>query len=448
MNTAIPTERAAIIVVGLGYGDEAKGATVDALAAHVPDTTAVVRWSGGAQTAHNVIHGSRHHTFRQFGSATFLDIPTYLSAPMLFAPDRLLAEAETLQAKGIADPLGLITVDARCLVTTPIHRALNQAREIARGASAHGSCGHGIGETVAYDLASAAGSRRGDSIGNFPVHADLPMRARAPRVGDLADVKALTRQLDDLARYAKAFIDDHGTKVSFGSVTEMAQSLHEAAGAVRVTHRGDDEMFDLLSQGSVIFEGSQGVLLDQDYGFHPHTTWATTVPRDLRARLTAGGVTPFTLGLTRSYSTRHGYGPMPTESTEVSVHEPHNGTGRFQGAWRQGHLDLAALRYAVFAAGGVDGISVSHIDGIQPKVAASWGHHHDPALYATVTEHLSDKRTHLAQTAQPHLVPVRDTLDLLTRIEQVTGAPVVLTANGPARKDRMFARATVGSFAA
>ena len=64
--------RQAIVVVGLGYGDESKGATVDYLASVLDDTVAVVRWSGGAQAAHNVRHGPRHHTFRQFGSASLL----------------------------------------------------------------------------------------------------------------------------------------------------------------------------------------------------------------------------------------------------------------------------------------------------------------------------------------------------------------------------------------
>ncbi|MFZ2242157.1 MAG: adenylosuccinate synthetase, partial [Gordonia amarae] len=67
---------APIIVVGLGYGDESKGATVDYLASTIRDTAAVVRWSGGAQAAHNVCHGPRHHTFRQFGSGTLRGVRT------------------------------------------------------------------------------------------------------------------------------------------------------------------------------------------------------------------------------------------------------------------------------------------------------------------------------------------------------------------------------------
>lgn len=84
--TLTTAPRQTIIVAGLGYGDESKGATVDYLAAALPDVVAVVRWSGGAQAAHNVRHGHRHHTFSQFGSGTFCDVRTILRAPMLVNP--------------------------------------------------------------------------------------------------------------------------------------------------------------------------------------------------------------------------------------------------------------------------------------------------------------------------------------------------------------------------
>ena len=142
-----------IVVVGLGYGDESKGATVDYLASTIGDTAAVVRWSGGGQAAHNVCHGPRHHTFRQFGSGTLRGVRTIARAPMLVNPISLATEAAELAVLGVGDPFGLLTVDANALVTTPIHVAMNRAREIARGAARHGSCGEGVGETRAYALA-------------------------------------------------------------------------------------------------------------------------------------------------------------------------------------------------------------------------------------------------------------------------------------------------------
>jgi adenylosuccinate synthase len=436
----LPTEHAAIIVAGLGYGDESKGATVDALAAHIPDTTAVVRWSGGAQAAHNVVHGPRHHTFRQFGSASFLGVQTFLMAPMLFDPLMLLTESGQLEGLGVANALGLVTVDERCLVTTPIHRALNRARELARGTGRHGSCGLGIGETAAYDLACKSRAREGDTVGNFVAPNSVAPGARALTAFDLRFRAHLRRGLDEFAAYAApllAQVDDPDGLLDFGSIDQMASDLHDISAAITQSPcvRGLGAAMDA---GTVIFEGSQGVLLDQDYGFHPHTTWSTTSPRDLRRKLAADGRNPYVLGLTRSYATRHGAGPMPTENAAVQVPEPHNGTGIFQGGWRQGHLDLAALRYAVLASGGVDGISVSHLDEMQDTIVTSWGWENDVALYARAADPLSERRTAIAERARPEYADCAGQDDLLDSIRRATGAPVVVTSNGPARAHRKF----------
>ncbi|MEV3960590.1 adenylosuccinate synthetase [Nocardia sp. NPDC050193] len=100
-----------------------------------------MRFNGGAQAAHNVVAHGRHHTFAQFGSGTFSGVPTLLSEHMLVEPLALAAEAERLARLGVADPLSLLAVDGRALLTTPIHIAANRAREEARG-----------GETAAYAL--------------------------------------------------------------------------------------------------------------------------------------------------------------------------------------------------------------------------------------------------------------------------------------------------------
>lgn len=430
--------RTPVVVAGLGYGDEAKGATVDALAALLPDTVAVARWSGGAQAAHNVIHGPRHHTFHQFGSATLLDVRTFLLAPMLVDPLLLVAEAHDLAALGVADPLDLVAVDTGCLVTTPLHRAMNRAREIARGADRHGSCGLGIGETVAYDLACRQGARRGDLVGNFAAPGTVVAGATALRAGDLADRRRIVRALDELAAYARPLLEsvaDPDGALEVGGIHELAAQLHDAGTAVRTT-AGPDEAYRALESGTVIFEGSQGVLLDEDHGFHPHTTWATTSPRPLRDRLRAAGFDPFVLGLTRSYTTRHGAGPMPGESADVRIPEPHNVEERFTGAWRQGHLDLAALRYAARVAGGVDAIGLSHLDVFPGRVLTSWGAAADAVLATTVDEPLAARRTRAARDARPQYAECADPAALVARLENTIGAPVQLSADGPERGDR------------
>src|SRR5258707_5943403 len=140
-----------VIVVDLGYGDAGKGTVVDWLCSpgQAGGPRTVVRFNGGAQAAHNVVtQDGRHHTFAQFGSGT-LSAPgtrTYLSRFMLVDPLALVGEAEHLARLGVAAPLALVAIDRDALLTTPYHQAANRAREAARGAARHGSCGMGVGE--------------------------------------------------------------------------------------------------------------------------------------------------------------------------------------------------------------------------------------------------------------------------------------------------------------
>ncbi|MFL1382300.1 adenylosuccinate synthetase, partial [Nocardiopsis protaetiae] len=120
----------------------------------------------------------------------------------------------------------------------------------------------------------------------------------------------------------------------------------------------------LLARTPVVFEGAQGVLLDEWHGFHPHTTWSTTTTANPLALLAEAGADARRIGVVRSYTTRHGAGPFPTEAPGLAalLPEAHNGTHPWQGAFRVGHLDLVAHRYALAATGGVDSLVVTHAD--------------------------------------------------------------------------------------
>ena len=143
-------ETRATIVTDLGYGDAGKGRLVDYLA-RTQGARLVIRHNGGSQAAHNVVTpDGRHHTFSQFGAATFVPgVRTHLSRYMLVNPRLLLQEAQALATKGVPDALQRLTIDQDALVVTPYQQAANWVRELARGNARHGSCGHGVGETMA-----------------------------------------------------------------------------------------------------------------------------------------------------------------------------------------------------------------------------------------------------------------------------------------------------------
>ncbi|MFI9011075.1 adenylosuccinate synthetase [Actinosynnema sp. NPDC053489] len=389
-----------VIVVGLGFGDEGKGAVVDALC-HRGPVTSVVRFNGGAQAAHNVVVGDRHHTFSQFGSGTLADVPTHLSRFTLVEPIALAAEVRELEDLGVTDPLRLLSIDADALLTTPVHVAANRAREDARGAARHGSCGKGIGETTWYGL--LAGARPGQVVEHQEV---IGTPGPAPTVGDCAHPAVLRRKLDALARFYEPLIG------AGPPIDDLVSLYRDFADAVRITT--GDEVGRLADRGRLVFEGAQGVLLDQTHGFHPHTTWSTVTPDNARALL--GDRPAAVVGVTRTYQTRHGAGPLPTEDAGVLARFPerHNGTGEYQGAWRAGHLDAVLLRYAVDACGGVDGLAVTHLDARDLKVATGHG------------------------------TPLTDLTDPVPWLEAHLGVPVLITGAGPDRADyalRALARA-------
>lgn len=350
------------IVVGLGFGDEAKGATTAHIAATTNPAT-VVRFNGGAQTAHNVVDAGRHHTFRLFGSGTLTGTPTYLSRHVLVDPWMLAAESERLATLGVIDPLSLITVSPDALIATPIHRAANRTREELRSGAAHGSCGLGIGETRWYSLAHAASLRAGQTLWEITTNSDVDEPPLT--VADCQDATTLRTRLTALSGFYAPLLA-HG-KHALPPVEEMVETLVEFGHAV--TTAPDAEHLALTARrGHLLFEGAQGVLLDEWRGFHPHTTWSTTLPSAAQELLADAGLAPAkVVGVLRTYTTRHGYGPMPTEDHDLFdvLAEPHNGTGRYQGAWRVGHVDLQLVKYAAKvcrAHGGLDALSVSHLD--------------------------------------------------------------------------------------
>src|SRR3954451_14115232 len=96
--------KTAIITVGLGFGDEGKGAAVDFLCRrHGADL--VVRYCGGSQAGHNVqLPDGRRHTFSQFGAATLAGVSTFTGPRVVLPPTALVREAPHLEELGIADP--------------------------------------------------------------------------------------------------------------------------------------------------------------------------------------------------------------------------------------------------------------------------------------------------------------------------------------------------------
>lgn len=355
-------------LIGLGFGDCGKGVFTDALTRRWQAHT-VVRFNGGAQAGHNVVlPDGRHHTFSQFCAGTLVPgVFSVLAAPVVVHPTALAVEERALRALGIEDAFARLLIDARCRTTTPFHQAAGRLRELARADAPHGTCGVGVGETMRHALAHPEEVLRYGDLARSARAAQLLEAVRARLASEFRDADAPAGR-EEAWRHEQAVLDDAGFGVRW--LAQVQEVLHQAPPAPleRIAER-------LALAGTVLFEGAQGVLLDEWRGFHPHTTWSSIHTDAAESVLIDLGIRPeFThLGVLRAYLTRHGAGPLPTADAALDrLAEPHNTGEGWQGRFRRGHPDAVLLRYALAAAGQIDGLLVSHLDCFARGVRLRW----------------------------------------------------------------------------
>lgn len=336
------------LIAGLGYGDEGKGTMTDFYTKKMLAQT-VVRYNGGPQAGHTVVtdKGDRH-VFSQFGAGTLAGAATFLSSFMLVSPTNMFNEAKALERLGIRKPLSLMMVSPKCKIVTPFHVYANRIREELRGHARHGSCGMGIGETVDYSL-------------KFPEQTLL--------AGDLCSTSLVWQKLTALRDYYMQefpevnsphmdMIRDEDMIGSYASEYYKWQKL--------VTIVSDEEAMPEILKFNTVFEGAQGVLLDEHVGFRPHNTWSTCTFENALS-LIGKDVTTHTVskvGVLRAYATRHGAGPFVSEHSDLSVlpADQTNVTGEWQGSFKRGYFDLVLAEYAIKACGGLQELVITHMD--------------------------------------------------------------------------------------
>ncbi|RLB53475.1 MAG: adenylosuccinate synthetase [Deltaproteobacteria bacterium] len=350
----------AFVVVDLGFGDAGKGTITDYLV-RSRGASLVVRFNGGAQAGHNVVTGDgRHHTFSQFGSGTFVPgVRTHLAAQVVLHPSALLVENRRLESIGVPDAVERLTIAPTARVTTPYHQALGRLREVARGEGRHGTCGVGVGETVR------------DAIS----HPDDVLRAADLWTGRDALIAKLTRTRERLGPKARAELskcDDVGAAQEEmrifddeGVVGRWMDFIAPLSG--RPTMLAEEVGRNLPSDSTLVLEGAQGVLLDEDWGFHPHTTWSSCTTNNALTWLANQEITGpvHRVGVVRTYATRHGQGPLPSATPDLDhLDEPHNTDAGWQGRFHRGWPDPLLWRYALRATKGVDSLAVTHLDRV------------------------------------------------------------------------------------
>jgi len=437
--------RQVFLTVDLGFGDAGKGSIVDCLT-RTYDAHTVVRYNGGAQAGHRVVTDGatpQDHVFAQFGSGTLAGANTHLSHYMLLEPLAMMAEAQHLRALGVRDAFQRTTIDARALVITPFQRAANRLRELVRGDQRHGSCGMGIGETMADALTHGENVLR---VGDLTNPDRLYTKLAFLRKVNLAKMPVQCRALTQTASVVAEL-----ELLTDPSWADWLMAAYQTFAAQAQIVKGDYLHSLLARTGTVIFEGAQGVLLDEWAGFHPYTTWSTTTLANAHTLLAearyTGHVTQ--VGITRAYATRHGAGPFVSEDATLTHALPDacNSFGAWQQGFRAGWLDLVMLRYALQTVGPLDYLAVTCLDRLAalPALQVCRQYEHatgviDQIMPSPTPRDLAYQAqlTHTLAHCQPRLESVTDPRALLALINAELSLPIGLISTGPTARDKQF----------
>jgi adenylosuccinate synthase len=305
------------IVTDLFFGDGGKGMTVDYLCTKTQDPI-VVKFTGGPQCGHTVMHADVKHVFASFGSGTFRGAPTYLTEHCLFYPPAALMEYELLQS--VLREVPTLYVHPLTKLITP-YDVVN-GRMLEKGAK-HGSCGMGIGATMTRNEHSA-----------YRLYAV-----------DLQNENVLFQKLRAIGKWYKTelYRDESAKAELENEMNAFIQAFYK----MKIVGANYTMLNDY---DSLIFEGGQGILLDREHGFFPNVTYGHTTSRNAMEVANQMGIDDISVYyVTRCYQTRHGNGWMSNEQAVelINNEEEINVENQWQGKMRVGEFDYDLLNYSL-----------------------------------------------------------------------------------------------------
>ena len=420
-----------VVVIGTQWGDEGKGKIVDLLTdrAH-----AVARFQGGHNAGHTLVIDGKKTVLHLIPSGILRDsVMCLIGNGVVLSPQALFAEVDELEKTGV--PVSeRLRISESCPLLLRYHVALDAAREKARGKSAIGTTGRGIG----------------------PCYEDKVAR-RGLRVDDLMHAERFTEKLKQVMEYhnytLKNYfkcdeVDYQETLDENLAIAERMRPLVTDVTGMLADYSANDK--------SVLFEGAQGTLLDIDHGTYPYVTSSNC---SAGAAATGTGVGPrqldYILGITKAYTTRVGSGPFPTELNDgVGKHLGEKGhefgatTGRQR---RCGWFDAVALRRSreINSLSGLCITKLDVLDGLEEIklcVAYKYDGHESPTppTGAEALEQCEPVYETLPgwQESTVGITEIDQLPDnaraYLKRVEAVTGAPVDIISTGPDRNETII----------
>ena len=313
-----------VVVIGTQWGDEGKGKLVDLL---TEQAAAVVRFQGGHNAGHTLVINGEKTVLHLIPSGVLREgVQCMIGNGVVLCPEALIKEIDILEKSGVPVK-NRLTISEACALILPVHIAIDQAREKARGSKAIGTTGRGIG----------------------PAYEDKVAR-RGLRAGDLRNTEEFAKRLKDLVDYHNFMLVNYyqAEAVNYEEILANTLALGELIKPM-LTDVGEDLHAHQQQGHNIMFEGAQGALLDIDHGTYPYVTSSNTTAG---GAATGSGVGPlaidYVLGITKAYSTRVGNGPFPTELDDsygehlgVKGHEFGATTGRKR---RCGWFDAVSMR--------------------------------------------------------------------------------------------------------
>ncbi|MFV0554123.1 MAG: adenylosuccinate synthase [Mangrovibacterium sp.] len=319
------------VILGLQWGDEGKGKIVDVL---TPNYDAIARFQGGPNAGHTLEIGNMKHVLHTIPSGIFHENKqNIIGNGVVLDPVVFQKEIEGIQKLGI-DLHKNLYISKKTHLILPTHKLLDAASEAAKGDAKIGSTLKGIGPTY-KDKTSREGLRVGDLFLNFEEKYSKQVAAHKELLENFFHFD----YAEELAKQEEEWMQS----------IELLKSFHIVDSEHQINAL-------LAEEKSVLAEGAQGTLLDIDFGSYPFVTSSNTI---CAGACTGLGLAPQRIGkvygIFKSYCTRVGMGPFPTElHCEVGQklrdagHEYGSTTGRPR---RCGWLDLVALNYSIMING-------------------------------------------------------------------------------------------------
>lgn len=421
-----------VVLLGTQWGDEGKGKITDLIA---KDYDYVVRYQGGNNAGHTVIHGDTKLALHLIPSGIMYDnVTPMIGNGCVVDPKVLLEEIDSLAGLNISCERLLISGNAHVIM--PYHLDLDGASERRLGNNLIGTTHRGIGPCY-QDKASRTGIRIQDLFDEHIFRAKVET-ALAEKNDILSKVYGLpTYTVDQICEdylpYAQRILP---------YICESSQILNEA----------------LDQKKWILFEGAQATMLDIDHGTYPFVT---------SSNCTAGGACTGTgvgpkaidrvLGIAKAYLTRVGSGPFPTELSDETGdiltqvgHEYGVTTGRQR---RAGWYDAVIVKYAVDVNGLTD-ICLTKLDVLSAldTIKVCVAYECDGQVYRTVPAHqgvfyhakplyeeLPGWKTDISHCRSYYELP-REAKDYVDFIEELAGVPISMIAVGPDRDQTIMRR--------